>query len=235
MKYIKICFIIFLLSLVSDQLVAQASSGTPKSWKMMLPDGRMLGPGGLDSLERIWGKGRIRFKHNEEDDEKGIMHVVQITDEMWQEIQIQEKKNKEALSAMLNKPAPTFELKDHTGRAWSLAALQGKVVVLNFWFTACAACISEMPELNKLTQVYTPKDVVFLALTFNNADQTRKFLQQHTFNYTLLTDSHAVDEMYNIRSWPTSIVIDKEGKLKTIIQSNENIREELRKVIDGLM
>lgn len=233
MKYLKMYCLIFLLSLLSDQLIAQAS-GSTKILKMILPDGSALGPASFDSLERAWGKGRVLFEHQEADDAKGIIHLVRVTDEMQQQMDLREKENKEALSAMLNKPAPGFELKDLTGRVWSLAALRGKIIVLNFWFTACTGCVQEMPELNKLTQAYDAEKVVFLALTFNNANQVRQFLQQHPFNYIQLPDSRAVSEKYNIRSWPTSMVIDQKGNIKTIMKWDKNIREELGKAIDGL-
>ena len=46
-----------------------------------------------------------------------------------------------------------------------------KVVVINLWFTSCAPCIEEMPELNKLVKEYENNDaVLFLALALDEID-----------------------------------------------------------------
>src|SRR5205085_173417 len=55
------------------------------------------------------------------------------------------------------KPAPDFSLVALDGKTISLASLRGKVVVLNFWFPACAPCRAELPLMQKLYEQYRPK------------------------------------------------------------------------------
>src|SRR4051812_4951308 len=43
-----------------------------------------------------------------------------------------------------------LELKDRNGISVSLAEYRGKVVIVNFWATWCAACIDEIPSLQRL-------------------------------------------------------------------------------------
>ncbi|WP_449400047.1 TlpA family protein disulfide reductase [Chryseobacterium wanjuense] len=143
--------------------------------------------------------------------------------------------NNQALTSILNKNAPYFELTDLRGKKWSLKKLEGKVVVLNFWFTMCIPCIKEIPDLNRLVQNFNNKDVIFLGLTFNNKDQIKKFLTKHPFDYMLIPGSQDTDKKYNISSWPTSIVIDKNGRIKKMISSGENIYEELKNEINSLL
>ncbi|WP_158542169.1 peroxiredoxin family protein [Pedobacter chinensis] len=237
-KFIKIYFFSQLICLSYLQVMAQSSKETTQSSKpttYLLPDGKVFPIIKWDSLEQAWGKGRIMFMHNEEDDKKGIIHLVRLTDEMKQKIDKQKKEKEDSFAAMLNKPAPDFELPDMQGKHWSLKALRGKIIVLNFWFTSCVPCIQEMPELNKLVQAYANKDIVFLALTFNSAEQVKAFLEKRTFSYTVLPDSGDTDKKYAINSWPTSMVIDKEGNIKLIIQSSPKIQEELGGTIDSLL
>lgn len=234
----KTWFIIFLLIIScaqSDGQVSQDTTHSAQQTTWLLPDGSVLPAGKWDSLENAWGKGRIAFSHTEEDDKKGIVHLVRITDEMIKQMKDKTREEEKTLAALINNPAPAFELKDLGGTQWSLAQLRGKVVVLNFWFTSCAPCIREMPELNQLTKSYNADKVVFLGLSFNKADQVRLFLMEHTFDFVLLPGSASVDEKFHISSWPTSMVIDKKGIVKKIIHSNPEIRKELAASIDSLL
>jgi peroxiredoxin len=60
------------------------------------------------------------------------------------------------------------------------------------------------------------------------------FLQKQTFNYTILPDSREVNNKYQVSSYPTSMVIDKEGNVKKIIGSSPKIREDLETAINAL-
>jgi peroxiredoxin len=126
-------------------------------------------------------------------------------------------------------------MKDLQGKSWTLSKLRGKIVVLNFWFTSCAPCVQEIPQLNALVISNENQNVVFLALTFNNADQIKTFVKKHPFNYKLLPNSAETDKKYQVSLWPTSIVIDKVGNIKRIMNSNPQIEQEIESVINSLM
>ena len=235
---IKLYFIAAALVLVSNMTVGQVKSGTkqdPKPTTYFL-DGKVFDSAKFDSLQVAWGGAdRVAFKHDENDDQKGIIHLLRITDEMKKKMEEKDTATNQALLSMLNKNAPEFELIDLQGKKWSLKKLQGKVVVLNFWFTTCVPCIKEIPDLNSLVHDYKDKDVVFLGLTFSNKDQVKKFITKHPFDYILLPGAQDVNKKYNISSYPASMVIDKNGKIKRIINSSESIHQELTKEINSLL
>ncbi|QRM89018.1 redoxin domain-containing protein [Lacinutrix sp. WUR7] len=106
-----------------------------------------------------------------------------------------------------------FIAKDVHGKSYKLSELKGKVVVLNFWFTKCGPCITEMPQLNALASNFKGKNVVFLALTFNKKAVVNQFLENNTFQYNILADANHVIKMYGVNSYPTSIVINKKGEI----------------------
>jgi len=168
-----------LLILSSGSAKAQGMTGkkarSSKKMILILPDGRVLAPDRIDSLEEAWGTGRIAFSHDEADDAKGIVHLIRVTDEMKAKSDSLESEKREPLNSLLNKPAPAFNLRDLDGKDWTLNSLRGKIVVLNFWFTTCLPCIKEMPELNALVAAYSDMPVIFLALTFNNREQVKAF------------------------------------------------------------
>lgn len=114
---------------------------------------------------------------------------------------------------MLNQEAPDFTVKKLSdGRDVKLSDFRGKVVELNFWATWCGPCIREIPFLNKLVDEYKGKDVVFLAVSDENPDAIKKFLEKQEFKY-MQTVGEA-SRLYNVMGIPTHFVIDKKGMIQ---------------------
>jgi len=55
-------------------------------------------------------------------------------------------------------------------------SLRGKVVIVEFWATWCSPCISAIPHLNGLAKEFRNQNVVFLAITDDDADRLKPFL-----------------------------------------------------------
>jgi thiol-disulfide isomerase/thioredoxin len=62
--------------------------------------------------------------------------------------------------AFVGKPAPALQAKAMDGSAIDVAALKGKVVLLDFWATWCAPCTRELPLLEKLSREFRAKGLV---------------------------------------------------------------------------
>jgi peroxiredoxin len=190
----------------------------PKTGVYELKDGSPLAYEKIDSVLAAWG-GKFTVTHAPDD--KILLAPSDPADE---------KKFQEyiaAMNGMIGKRAKDFELKDIDGKPHSLAALTGKTVVLNFWFTNCGGCVQEIPELNKLQQQYADKNVAFLALGLDDAIRTRAFLTTHDFRYTLLTEAKDVQAAYNVTMCPISMVIDKAGIIRFVQVGGQHIVETL--------
>lgn len=137
--------------------------------------------------------------------------------------------------ATLETPPP-FVVTDINGQEFSLEELKGKVVVLNFWFTACKPCIMEMPELNELVEEFKAENVVFLALTFNSKKQLTPFLKKKPFNYHIIPNSQHVVNDYKIEGFPTHFVINQKGEISfTQTGYSSGLKEQLQKEIKKLI
>lgn len=114
--------------------------------------------------------------------------------------------------------APAFNLTSLEGEKFDLAALRGKIVVLNFWFIGCEPCVGEFAELNQLVNKFEDKGVVFIAPTLDDANTLKPFLKEHRFDYHIVPNSGGLivvtysDGSGNV-VFPTHIVIDREGKI----------------------
>ncbi len=135
--------------------------------------------------------------------------------------------------------APPFSLASLEGEKFELAALRGKVVVLNFWFTGCAPCVAEFSKLNGLVNKFKNKEVVFIAPTLDNVTTLKLFLKDHRFKYHVVPNAGSlIVSTYSDGSgnvvFPTHIVINKEGEIDTRVTGAERIGD-LRKAIARLV
>ena len=110
-------------------------------------------------------------------------------------------------------PAPAFSVVDIGGNKYSSEKLDGKVLVLNFWFVACPPCIREIPELNQLVEKYKNEEVVFLAFARDSKSKLKKFLEKTRFDYNIVARSKWVAKVFNTHGWPTNIIVDKNGDI----------------------
>jgi thiol-disulfide isomerase/thioredoxin len=96
----------------------------------------------------------------------------------------------------------------------SLESLAGKVILLEFWGTWCGPCVRAMPRIQQLHERYAERGVVVLALSYETPEVIEPFLKKH--RYTFLSGSDPEKQVigtYHIKGWPTSVVIDAEGKI----------------------
>jgi thiol-disulfide isomerase/thioredoxin len=108
-----------------------------------------------------------------------------------------------------------FSAKDIEGYKIRPKDLEGKVVVLNFWFIKCPPCLDEIPELNKIALSYANNpNIVFIAVALDEKDDLKKFLKDNPFAYHIVDDGREIASRYEIKTYPTSIILDKEGKVK---------------------
>lgn len=110
------------------------------------------------------------------------------------------------------------------GRGWlntdkplSLAALKGKVVLLDFWTYGCINCIHIIPDLKRLETKYARQLVVIgvHSAKFENEKQTeniRRIILRYEIEHPVYNDAEfKVWESYGVRAWPTQILIDPAG------------------------
>ncbi len=131
---------------------------------------------------------------------------------------------------------PNFDLTDMHDKRLQLSDLKGKVVLINFWFINCPPCRMEMPDLNELKAEYAGKDVEFIAITFDRKNDVHKFLKEIPFDYRIFPNARQIIEKYGIMGFPTSVIIDKSGKIvDSKMGGSMNIKEELKAFIEAAM
>ena len=119
------------------------------------------------------------------------------------------------------KHAPKLELKDVEGRALRLSDYKGKVVLLNFWATWCAPCRAEMPDLVKWQREYKSKGLQVIGVTYPPTELTeaREFIKTIKVNYPVALGEERTKALFDKgETLPVTVVIDKKGMIREVIQ-----------------
>lgn len=91
--------------------------------------------------------------------------------------------------------------------------LNGKIIVLDFWFTHCAPCVASIPELNHLAKQFP--EVVFLSVTFDKPDEIDRFLDKMVMYYPVGSDpEQKTIKAYGVSGFPETFLIDKNGVIQ---------------------
>ncbi|MBK0379074.1 redoxin domain-containing protein [Mucilaginibacter segetis] len=159
------------------------------------------------------------------------------------------KQMEELAKQMINKPAPSFALKDFDGKTVSLASLKGKVVIVDFWATWCGPCKASFPGMQLAVNKYKDDpNVKFLFVdTWENGDNympgVKKFIADNKYTFHVLMDEKGDDgrqskvvTQFGVTGIPTKFIIDKNGnirfKMVGFSGTPEGIREEVSSMIE---
>ena len=137
----------------------------------------------------------------------------------------------------LGRPANLDSITDIDGNVYCKRELENNILVLNFWATWCSPCIAELPELNKLVDNYSDKDVLFFAPTLENGQILEAFLSNREFRYTIVPGATEITESIKTYALPTHVLIDQKGTVQFIQvgADSQTIYEVLSNEIDKFL
>jgi thiol-disulfide isomerase/thioredoxin len=105
---------------------------------------------------------------------------------------------------------PTLE-----GGVVDLAQIEAPATILDFWATWCAPCRQELPHLEQMYERLKDRGLVAWAI---NAEESvpviRSFVRELGLNLPIGRYTSSLDEQVAIRTLPTVLLLDREGRVR---------------------
>jgi len=110
--------------------------------------------------------------------------------------------------------ADNWSLIDKDGVSYTLSALHGKWVLINFWAPWCPPCIQEIPELNALQKQHLNLQIISIAVMYKTKHEVLEIMRNKTISYPIIFgDETIIADFGGIDSMPTSFLYDPSGTL----------------------
>ena len=147
---------------------------------------------------------------------------------------------------------PGFSLEDTEGETISLESLKGKPVVIAFFAPWCPHCQDEAPRLNEIHAQYGDRvHIVSISATPYGKDYLTRsklvreppitlddlkwFKEEYDVTYPLLFDpSVQVATAYQIKSFPTTYLLDAEHRVVEVFEGGRPV-EDFQRVLDSIL
>ena len=136
------------------------------------------------------------------------------------ELKVQDEElKKQAAGFPVGQPLVDFDVKDLAGKPISIAALKGKVVLIDFWATWCPSCVIQMPNVIAAYQKHHGEgfDIIGVSLD-DDRDKLSSFIKKHDgMAWPQYFDGRGPDNKlaakYGIHLIPFAVLLDRDGKV----------------------
>ena len=113
----------------------------------------------------------------------------------------------------MHKPFPKFRLSNGKTELTN-EDLLGKVVYINFWFTACIPCMQEMPQINELFDRFkSDTNFILISTTYDSIEKIESAKEKFKIKYSnIFPVTHFEFLRLNpTHSYPANIILNKNG------------------------
>jgi len=125
------------------------------------------------------------------------------------------------------------EFKLNNGKIIKIDDLEGKIILLDFWYRGCLPCVKSIPELIKLQDKYQDDIVIIGINDSDNQKDVTNYLNYKKANYlSTYKMKNNISKELDITAFPTTIIIDKKGEIVQTVVGFDT--KEIKKTIKAL-
>lgn len=172
----------------------------------------------------------------------GYVHFGEEFDQLFAEMdprntEIVRKETARARGLILGGTAPDFTQQTPEDTAFSLSALRGKVVLIDFWASWCRPCRAENPNVVRVYQKYKDKGFEILGVSLDHQkERWMKAIEADHLEWKHVSDlkgwKNEVAQTYWVHSIPQTLLIDPDGKILARNLRGRSLEEKLAELFE---
>lgn len=144
-----------------------------------------------------------------------------------------------AQAEITDKVFPNFVLKDLNNLDFSDNNISSRYVLVEFFYKACAPCIVNMKQLNKLDSLYSEKDLTILAVDDIDTDCVvlNTFIKKFKPNFEVLFQGKSLSSKLHINGHPQTFIYDNKDKKIVFTETGGRYTyaEDMKLVLDKII
>ncbi len=139
-----------------------------------------------------------------------------------------------AIEANVDKPLPTFTLKDRSGAAFRSADFKGRRLVLHFFRSHCPSCDEEAPAIRKLEAALDDRRTALVGILVDelqgfDAKTTDATLQRMNFSHPILVADESIADAFHGLGWthvtPITYIVNSAGMVVKALRGPHTFEE----------
>ncbi|MDO5971389.1 thioredoxin-like domain-containing protein [Flavivirga aquimarina] len=140
------------------------------------------------------------------------------------------------LNIKVGEKSPKFSLQNINGEKITIDYSGNKFIILDFWGSWCAPCISGFPKMKEYFNKYN-NQISFIGIACNDKeDKWKNAVEKYDLKWENLINNNDINKdvsvMYGIKGYPTKIIINSNGIIEGIFNGEG---DDFYKKLDNLM
>jgi thiol-disulfide isomerase/thioredoxin len=134
--------------------------------------------------------------------------------------------------------APHWQLYNEAGQLIESTDFAGKPLIIHFWATWCPYCKKLQPGLDKLYKKYQADGLQLIAISFREDEGAtpQAVLEERGMSFsTVVNGGQVAKDLFAVTGTPTTIFIDRLGRIVTTTRVSDPDDPRLEKIIKGLL
>ena len=126
-----------------------------------------------------------------------------------------EKSTRTSVIQQVGKQAPDWTLPMIKGDSIKLSSQKDNLILLDFWYQGCGACVKAVPDINEIQKEFAGKGLKVYGIEFvkSNDKGLTEYIDKNKIEYPTLYLGNKVASDYGVSAAPTFFLINNQRKI----------------------